>query len=83
MSKTKLKKGDTVVVITGNNKDSSGIVLSIDRKKDRITVEGVNVRRSTVKPSQANPQGGLVEREMSIHISNVMLEEKHKARGNS
>ena len=76
----RIKKGDTVVVIAGNDKGERGVVLEVDNKKSRVKVEGVNSRRQSVRPSQANPQGGLVEHEMPIHISNVMLEEKYNAR---
>ena len=72
-----IRKGDNVIVTSGRKGDRgrTGKVLRIltheDANKERVVVEGVNVRTKHVKPSQANPQGGTVEREMSIHISNV------------
>ncbi|NQZ67478.1 MAG: 50S ribosomal protein L24 [Lentisphaeria bacterium] len=71
-----LKKGDTVLVITGADKTKSGVVLDIDRKRDRVVVEGVNVRRKTIRPTQENPQGGIIDKEMPIHVSNVKLQEQ-------
>ena len=69
-------KGDTVLVITGADKTKSGVVLDIDRKRDRVVVEGVNVRRKTIRPTQENPQGGIIDKEMPIHVSNVKLQEQ-------
>ncbi|MEO9532565.1 MAG: 50S ribosomal protein L24 [Crocinitomicaceae bacterium] len=71
--KLHVKVGDTVKVISGTSKGSEGKVLRIDRSKDRVIVEGVNVVKKHVKPSAANPQGGIEEAEAGIHISNVML----------
>lgn len=71
--KLHIKIGDTVRVISGTNKGSEGKVLLINRKKDRVLVEGVNVIKKHVKPSASNPQGGIVEAEAGIHISNLML----------
>jgi large subunit ribosomal protein L24 len=71
--KLHVKVGDTVTVISGTSKGSEGKVLSIDRSKNRVIVEGVNVVKKHVKPSAANPQGGIEETEAGIHISNVML----------
>ena len=62
-------KGDTVIVTSGNYRGISGDVLRVDG--DRVVVQGVNIRSKHIKPSQANPQGGVVRREMPIHISNV------------
>ena len=76
----RIKKGDAVVVIAGNDKGERGVVLEVDYKKERVKVEGVNSRRQSIRPSQANPQGGLVEHEMPIHLSNVMLEEAYNAK---
>ncbi len=76
--KLHVKKGDTVALtkaITGmepREKGFTGRVLKVYPKTDRVVVEGVNVRIRHSKPSQANPQGGRIEREMPIHISNVM-----------
>jgi large subunit ribosomal protein L24 len=66
-----IRKGDTVVVTAGNDRGSTGEVLRILTKQDRVVVKGVNIRAKHLKPTQANPQGGIVRREMSIHISNV------------
>ena len=79
MSTMKIKKGDTVKVIAGKDKDTEGKVLSVDRKKNRVLVEGVNVITKHAKPSQGNPNGGIVRKEASIDISNVMLVVKGKA----
>lgn len=75
MKKFKLKSGDTVKVIAGDHKGSEGKVLQIIKDKDRILVEGVNLVSKHTKPSAQNPQGGIVKKEASLHISNVMLVE--------
>ena len=79
MSTMKIKKGDTVKVIAGVDKNSEGKVLSVDTKKGRVLVEGVNVITKHAKPSQSNPNGGIVQKEAPIDISNVMLVVKGKA----
>jgi len=71
--KLHVKVDDTVEVIAGTSKGAQGKILSIDRKKDRVIVEGVNMVKKHVKPSASNPQGGIVETAAGIHISNVML----------
>ena len=71
--KLHVKIGDTVKVIAGTSKGSEGSILSIDRKKNRVIVEGANMIKKHVKPSASNPQGGIVESAAGIHISNVML----------
>jgi len=71
--KLHVKIGDSVVVIAGTAKGSEGSILSIDRKKNRVIVEGANMIKKHVKPSASNPQGGIVESAAGIHISNVML----------
>ena len=71
--KLHIKKGDTVVVISGNNKGQKGRVLEVIRKTDRAIVEGVNMIKKHTKPNAATPQGGIVESEASVHISNLML----------
>ena len=73
MAMLKIKKGDTVKVIAGKDKDKEGKVLEIDRKKGRVLVEGVNMITKHAKPSAANPNGGIIQREAPIDISNVML----------
>lgn len=71
--KTKLKKDDEVFVIAGKEKGKKGKILAIDKRKDRVFVEGVNKRKRFVRPTQENPQGGSIEIESGIHISNVMF----------
>jgi len=73
MSKMKIKKGDTVRVITGKDKGKEGKVLVVDKKNERVVVEGVNMITKHSKPSQANPNGGIVQKEAAIDSSNVML----------
>ena len=73
MKKIKIKKGDNVKVITGNNKGSEGKVLKIVSNKNRLIVEGVNMVKKHMKPNAQNPQGGIVEKEAFIHVSNVSL----------
>ena len=64
-------KGDSVIVTAGNDKGVVGEVLHVYPTMQRVIVHGVNVRSKHIKPSQANPQGGVIQKEMSIHISNV------------
>ncbi|MCC6253241.1 MAG: 50S ribosomal protein L24 [Bacteroidia bacterium] len=71
--KTHIKKGDTVKVIAGDAKGQQGKVLVVDRSKMRAIVEGINLVSKHAKPSNANPQGGIIKQESSIHISNLML----------
>lgn len=75
MSQNKLhvKKGDTVVVISGKDKGKEGKIIATEPKKERVFVEGVNIVKRHTKPSQANPQGGIIEKEAPIHVSNVMV----------
>ncbi len=68
-----VKKGMTVRVISGNHKGEEGKVLFVFPKKDRILVEGVNFIKRHTRPSQDNPQGGIVEKEAPVHVSNVMV----------
>ena len=67
-----VRKGDLVMVKAGVNRGRTGKILSVDTKNDRVIVEGVNVRYRHVKPTQQNPQGGRIQKEMPVHISNVM-----------
>jgi large subunit ribosomal protein L24 len=69
----KVKKGDTVKVIAGGSKGKEGKVIFVDRKKDRILVEGANMVKKHIKPGAGNPQGGIESAEAGIHISNVMV----------
>jgi large subunit ribosomal protein L24 len=73
MTKINLKKNDKVKVIAGNDKGSTGRILKIFKKTDRIIVEGVNLRKRHTKPNQSNAQGGIIEKEAPIHVSNVMI----------
>ncbi len=77
MATSKIKKGDTVKVITGKDKGKEGKVLSV--KDGKVIVEGINTVTKHTKPSQANPQGGIIHREAAIDISNVMYVNKGKA----
>mgnify|MGYP000121663941 FL=1 len=72
MSAYKIKKGDTVKVIAGKDKDKEGKVIAVDTKNHRVLVEGVNMVTKHTKPSAANQQGGIVETEAYIAVSNVM-----------
>ncbi len=72
-AKHKVSKGDRVRVIRGNHRDMEGTVLRIDKAKDRVVVEGVNIRKRHTRPSQTNQDGGIISFEAPIHISNVML----------
>ena len=72
MASLKIRKGDTVRVITGKDKDKEGKVLSVNVKKNAVIVEGVNMVTKHQKPSAANQQGGIVSMEAPINISNVM-----------
>lgn len=67
-----VKKGDTVQVMSGKDKGKQGVILKAMPSKNRVVVEGINVIKKHSKPSQANPQGGILEIEAPIHVSNVM-----------
>ena len=71
--KLKIKKGDIVEVISGNDKGASGRVLEVYPKRMRVLVEGVNIAKKHTKPSQQNQKGGIISKEMPVHYSNVML----------
>ena len=73
MSKLHIKKGDTVKVIAGNSKGQEGKVIEVLVAKSRALVESVNMVSKHTKPNAANPQGGIVKQEASIHISNLMV----------
>jgi len=68
----KIKNGDQVKVITGSAKGTIAKVKKVYPKEDKLVVEGVNIVKKHLKPNQANPDGGIFEKEMPIHISNVM-----------
>jgi large subunit ribosomal protein L24 len=78
MSKIKLKKGDTVKVISGEARGQQGKIVTIDPKKMRATVEAVNMVSKSEKPNAKNTNGGIVKKEGSIHISNLMFVEAGK-----
>lgn len=71
--KFKIKKGDTVKVIAGSEKGATGKVLGLNKKTDRVIVEGANLISKHVKPNAENPQGGIIKQEAGIHISNLMI----------
>lgn len=68
----KIKRGDKVQIITGSYKGTIGEVLDTDPKKGRVIVEGVNLRKKHLAPTQMNPEGGIAEQEAWVHVSNVM-----------
>jgi large subunit ribosomal protein L24 len=78
MSKLKLKKGDTVKVISGESRGQQGKIVTIDLKKSRAIVEGVNMISKSEKPNAKNTNGGITKKEGSIHISNLMYVEGGK-----
>ncbi|OPG14876.1 50S ribosomal protein L24 [Ferroacidibacillus organovorans] len=71
--KLKVKKGDTVIVISGKNRDQKGKVLAVYPRESRVVIEGVNMIKKHTKPSFQSPEGGIVEREAPLHVSNVAL----------
>lgn len=73
MGWTKIVKGDRVKVIRGNHRDAEGTVLRVIRQTRQVVVQGVNMRKRHTRPSQQNPEGGIITFEGPIHISNVML----------
>lgn len=79
MSAFKIKKGDTVKVIAGKDKDKEGKVLSVDIKTSKVVVEGIGMITKHTKPNAQNQAGGIVNKESAIDISNVMLVFKGKA----
>ena len=79
MATCQIKKGDTVKVIAGKDKDREGKVISVDPKKGRVLVEGINMITKHEKPSYANANGGIVQKEAPLDISNVMYMHKGKA----
>ena len=71
MASLKIKKGDTVKVIAGKDKDKEGKVIAVNKKNNTLLVEGINMVSKSTKPNAKNPQGGIVKQEASIHISNL------------
>jgi large subunit ribosomal protein L24 len=80
MQKFHVKKGDEVVVLAGAEKGKRGKIISVETNKQRVIVEGVQMIKRHTRKSQANPQGAIVEREGTVHISNVMKAEVFDAR---
>ena len=74
----KIKKGDTVQIITGKDKGKNGRIIKVLIPRNRIIVEGLNMVNKHQRPTQDNPQGGIIQKEASIHISNVMVMYKNK-----
>ena len=72
--KLHIKKGDMVQVIAGDNKGQQGKVLKVEAEKQRAIVEGVNLCKKATKPNAQNPQGGIVEKEAPIHVSNLQVQ---------
>lgn len=81
MGKIRLRKGDEVIVISGKDKGKIGKIIKVLPAKDRVIVEGVAVAKRHTKPSQANPQGGIIDKEMPIHVSNVMAYDAKNKKG--
>ncbi len=79
MATSKIKKGDMVKVIAGKDKDKEGKVISVNRKTNKLLVEGINMVTKHAKPSMANQQGGIIHQEGPIDASNVMYLHKGKA----
>ena len=79
MQKTHVKKGDEVVIISGSQKGKRGKVIEILRSKNRAIVEGAAMIKRHTKKNQANPNGAIVEREGTVHISNLMSAERFDA----
>jgi large subunit ribosomal protein L24 len=79
LKKLHIKVGDTVKVLSGESRGQEGKILVIDKKKNRATVEGLNIVKRHAKPSASNPQGGIVEKEGGIHVSNLMVVHDGKA----
>jgi large subunit ribosomal protein L24 len=80
MPKAHVKKGDEVVVIAGSEMGGRGKILEVKTKKQRVLVEGLKMIKRHTRKSQQKPEGGIIEREGTIHISNVMLASKYDQR---
>jgi large subunit ribosomal protein L24 len=80
MTRFHVKKGDDVVVIAGAERGKRGKIIAVESKKQRVIVEGVRMIKKHMRKNQNNPQGAIIEREGTIHISNVMAAEKFDAR---
>ena len=73
MAKMQIRRGDRVKIISGNHKGQEGVVLRVEPDKERVVVQGINMRKRHMRPSQTNPEGGIVQFEAPLHASNVML----------
>ena len=78
MATSKIKKGDTVMVMTGKDKGKQGRVISVDPKNSTVLVEGVNMIKKHLKPGRQSQEGGIINQEAPVHISNVMYVHKGK-----
>jgi large subunit ribosomal protein L24 len=78
-AKLHIRRGDTVKILSGDDKGKTGKIISVNREKLRAIVEGMNIVKKSVKPSAENPQGGFIQKEASIHISNLMVVESGTA----
>lgn len=81
MGKIRLRKGDEVIVISGKDKGKTGKILKVIPDQDRVIVEGVAVAKRHTKPSQVNPQGGIIDKEMPVHVSTVMAYDAKNKKG--
>ena len=79
MATMKIKKGDTVKIIAGKDKDKEGKVIAVNKKNNTVLVEGINMVTKHAKPSMQNQQGGIIDKESPVDISNVMYLHKGKA----
>ena len=80
MSKSHVKTGDEVVILTGTDKGRRGKIIAVHPTSDRVIVEGIRMQKKHQKKSQTHPQGAIIDREGPIHVSNVMVAEKFDAR---
>ena len=78
MATSKIKKGDTVMVMTGKDKGKQGRVISVNPKDSTVLVEGVNMVKKHMKPGRQSQEGGIINQEAPVHISNVMYVHKGK-----
>jgi large subunit ribosomal protein L24 len=76
--KHKIKKGDIVQVITGDDKGATGRVLEVYKKENKVLVEGVNIHKRHTRPNPQNQKGGIIDKELPIHYSNVMILDSDK-----
>ena len=71
LKKPGVKKGDIVKILCGKDRGKQGRILSVDYQRSRITVEGVNIAKKAIRPSQQSPKGGIIDMALPVHISNV------------